>query len=161
MQRALTSTVSVLHTHRWTILISPDDLTWFTTDDPVVRLNYYERGKYDFKGGWGNPGTEIFLPLDPRHLLYAKVGHRPPPRGSVVPRAMAQMIRGFIAEHAHRFVFSASPDPEVTRLRPRIVDATLLTREAAQWRRWHQDQTQAEQELKLNAVVRSVASPES
>jgi hypothetical protein len=125
----------------------PDDMTWFTTDDPVIRLNYYQRGKYDFKGGWGSPGTEIFLPLDPRHLLYTKVGERPPRRGSVVPRAVALMIRRFIAEHAHRFLLSESSEPEVTRLRPRIVDASLLSRESAQWRSWHEEQAQAEQEL--------------
>jgi len=147
MQRALTSTIDVLHTHRWTILIPPDDMTWFTTDDPVIRLNYYQRGKYDFQGGWGSPGTEIFLPLDPRHLLYTKVGECSPRRGSVVPRAVGLMIRRFIAEHAHRFIFSESSDPEATRLRPRIVDASLLSRESGQWRRWHEEQTQAEQEL--------------
>jgi len=35
MQRALTSTLNILHTQRWTILVPPDDMTWFTTDDPV------------------------------------------------------------------------------------------------------------------------------
>jgi len=57
------------------------------------------------------------------------------------------MIRRFIAEHAHRFLFSESSEPEVTRLRPRIVDASLLSRESAQWRSWHEEQAQAEQEL--------------
>jgi hypothetical protein len=144
MQRALTSTVNILHTHRWTILTPPDGMAWFTTDDPVVRLNYYATGKYDFKGGWGNPGTEIFLPLGPHHLLYAKVGERPPPRGSVVPRATALMMRRFIAEHAHRLIFSSTMDPEVPKLRPRIADASLLLNEREQWRRWHEDQTVAE-----------------
>ena len=147
MRHLLTKTAKVLHNHRWSILAPPDELTWFTTDDPVVRLNYYGDGRYDFKGGWGNPGTEIFLPLDPRHLLYTKVGERPPRRGWVVPRAEAEMIRRFIAEHAHRFIFAASPDAEVPRLRPRIVDLALLRDEDEQWRRWHGDQTNAEREL--------------
>jgi hypothetical protein len=41
-----------------------------------IPLNYYARGRYDFKGGWGNKGTEILLPLSPHHLLYTRVGHR-------------------------------------------------------------------------------------
>jgi hypothetical protein len=147
MRHALTTTANVLHAHRWSILIPPDDLTWFTTDDPVVRLNYYGNGKYDFKGGWGNPGTEIFLPLDPRHLLYTKVGEQPPRRGSIVPRNIADMIRRFIAEHAHRYIFAASANNEVPRLRPRIADAALLRNEGEQWRRWHEDQTVAELHL--------------
>lgn len=147
MRHALTKTVDGLLNHRWSILVPPDDLTWFSSDSPVIRLNYYGDDKYDFNGGWGKPGTEIFLPLDPRHLLYTKVGDRPLPRGSVVPHAQAKMIRRFIAEHAHRFIFAASDDSEVPKLRPRIVDADLIRREDDQWRKWHEEQTTAEQEL--------------
>jgi hypothetical protein len=147
MKHALANTAKVLHNHKWSILMPPDDLTWFTSDDPVVRLNYYGNGKYDFNGGWGNPGTEIVLPLDPRHLLYTKVGERPQRRVSVVPRNVAKMMRHFIAEHAHRFIFAASADTEVPRLRPRIVDAALLRDERQQWLKWNEDQTIAEREL--------------
>jgi hypothetical protein len=145
--KVLANTAKVLQNHKWTILKPPDDLTWFTSDDPVVRLNYYGNGTYDFKGGWGNPGTEIFLTLDPHHLLYTKVGERPPRRDSVVPRNAAEMIRRFIAEHAHRFIFAASADAEVPRLRPRTVNAALLRDERQQWDRWHEDQTIAERKL--------------
>src|SRR5437660_8729030 len=62
-------------------------------------------------------------------------------------RAEAEMIRRFIAEHAHRFIFAASPDAEVPKLRPRIVDLALLRDEDEQWRRWQGDQTNAEREL--------------
>ena len=147
MRHALATTANILPTHRWTILRPPDNLTWFTSDDPVVRLNYHADGTYDFGGGWGSPGTEIFLPLDPLHLLYAKVGERPPPRGFVLPRATAEMIRRFIAEHAHRFVFAAKADAEVPKLRPRRVDAVLLRDEREQWLRWHDNQNKAEEQL--------------
>ena len=63
IKHTLTSTLRVLHQHRWSILTPPDGLSWFTSDDPVIRLNYCADGRYDFRGGWGNPGTEILLPL--------------------------------------------------------------------------------------------------
>jgi len=151
MRRALASTINVLHSHRWTILRPPDGTTWFTTDDPVVRLNHHSTGIYDFQGGWGSAGTQIFLPLGPRHLLYARVGERPPQRGSLVPPDTALMLRRCIAEHAHRFIFSATADPEVAQLRPRKVDAAILRNEDEQWRRWHEEQSLAEQEL-LNPI---------
>ncbi|MGA2481856.1 MAG: DUF4238 domain-containing protein [Candidatus Acidiferrales bacterium] len=147
IRHLLTRTASILHDHRWSILRPPEDTCWFTSDDPVVRLNYYRDGKYDFKGGWGNLGTEIFLPLDPRHLLYTKVGERPPFRGSVMPRATAEMTRRIIAEHAHRFIFAASAEADVPKLHPRTVDADLLRHENEQWHRWHEEQTAAEREL--------------
>lgn len=147
IRHVLTRTIRTLYQHRWTILVSPDELTWFTSDDPVVRLNLYAPGKYDFKGGWGNPGTDIFLPLGPRHLLFTNVGKRPPPRGAVLSRPKAEMIRRFIAEHAHRTIYSDAPDPDVPTLRPRTIDADAVKQEAEQWKRWHLEQTTAEREL--------------
>lgn len=148
IRHLLTKTVDALLGNSWSILVPPKGLEWFTSDDPVVKLNYYSENKYDFKGGWGNPGTEIFLPLDSRHLLYTKVGQRPPSRGHVVSRSQAEMIRRFIAEHAHRFIFAESADCEVPSLHPRTVDAAILRNEHEQWRRWHEEQTKAEWDMK-------------
>ena len=133
---------------RWTILKPHEGLAWFTSDDPVIRLNYYEPGKYDFKGGWGNPKTEILLPLDPQHLLYAMVGERPPQRGTTISIAQTQAIRRFIAEHAHRVIIASAQDGEVPVLRPRIVDAALVRNEKEQWRQWHDRQSAAETEAR-------------
>ncbi len=139
--------VRALRDHRWSILRAPNDLNWFTTDDPVVRLNYYSEDKYNFDGGWGSKGTEIFLPLSPRHLLYTRIGYRPPERGFVLPQAAAEFIRRAIAEHAHRNIFSYSPDENIPKLRPRRVDAEIFRKEQEGWRKWHKDQTKAEEEL--------------
>jgi hypothetical protein len=147
IRHQLTETASVLHRHRWTILTPPKDLNWFTSDKPVIRLNTYRDGEYDFKGGWGNPGTEILLPLSPRHLLYTQVGQKPPRRGSMVPRAQAELVRRFCAEHAHRMIFAASVDADVPKLRPRVVSADLLREESELWRNWHKDQSTAELSL--------------
>ena len=72
IKQLLTKTINVLLQHKWTILQSPTELKWLTSDDPVIKLNYYNPQKYDFGGGWGSLGTEIFLPLSPKYLLYTK-----------------------------------------------------------------------------------------
>jgi hypothetical protein len=151
IRHLLTRTINVLHQHRWSILRPPDGSCWFTSDDPVIRLNYAASGAYDFRGGWGSPGTEIYLPLSPNHLLYTRIGHRPPPRGYVVPTAQADMIRRFIAEHAHLMVFAPSPQDDVQTLRPRVVDDSLLRDEDVRWRNWHDEQTAAERKLSSQA----------
>lgn len=69
IKRALKKTLKALYQHRWTILLPPEGLNWFTTDNPVVRLNFSSVNNYNFGGGWGSPGTEIFLPLSPQHLI--------------------------------------------------------------------------------------------
>ena len=71
MRHLLTHTVKDLERHKWTLLRPPEDLPWFTSDDPVIRLNYYRDDRYDFNGGWGNKGSEIVLSLGP-HISSAR-----------------------------------------------------------------------------------------
>lgn len=66
LKQPLEQTYKVLRSHKWTIVRPPLNMSWLTSDNPVVKLNYYGDGRYDFKGGWGRQGTEILLPLGPR-----------------------------------------------------------------------------------------------
>lgn len=147
MKELLTRTANVLLMHRWTILHCPRGMQWLTSDDPVIKLNYYGPEKYDFKGGWASVGTEIFMPLTPKHLLYTKVGERPPSRGHVVQPWFAELIQRLSIEHASRLVLSNWPDPEVSRLRPRIVDSVRYREEQQAWANWHAEQVDAEKEI--------------
>jgi hypothetical protein len=147
IRRLLTHTAKVLLQHRWTILSPPSGIRWFTSDDPVIRLNAYSPGKYDFGGGWGRPGTEILLPLGPHHLLYTQVGRTPPPRGTILPLAQAELIRQFIAEHSHRMIFSTVCDLTIPQLRPRIADKRIIENEKRQWSKWNEEQVAAERKL--------------
>lgn len=144
----LTKTVNALLAHKWTILRSPKGMDWLTSDDPVVRLNYHNSTRYDFGGGWGSVGTEIFLPLSPHHLLYTKIGTKPPQRGTVVSTEHAEWLQRFTIEHAHRFIFAVAPEVSVSELRPRIVDPAAFADEVEQWKRWHEEQTVAERNLR-------------
>ncbi|QWT21246.1 DUF4238 domain-containing protein [Bacillus sp. NP157] len=140
----LTSTVQRLMRHRWTIWRAPPGITWPTSDNPVVRLNYYGPGHYDLKGGWGRPNGEILMPLSPTTLLYTKVGERPPRRGSVMPEPAAQSIRRILVENADRMVFEQT-ESDVALLRPRHVDATACAQEREALKNWGPEQSAAEQ----------------
>jgi hypothetical protein len=122
-------------------------MKWFTSDDPVIRLNYHNPEKYDFDGGWNHKGTEIFMPLSPNHLLYTQVGKRPPRRGTQCSHELAGIFRRCIAVHAHRFIFASEQDAQMARLRPRTVSADLVRDEKIQWSNWHEEQTAAESNL--------------
>ncbi len=147
IRHALEQTVKVLYRHKWTILLPPKGLAWFTSDDPVVRLNFHSATKYNFGGGWDRWGTKIFLPLGPQHLLYTQIGNLPPRRGERITQSEANLVRRFIAEHEHRMIFAAECDADVPRLRQRTVDDDLFQQEREQWSTWHDQQTAAEQEL--------------
>lgn len=148
IRHAIEKTAEILNQHRWTILSPPEDLLWFTSDTPVVRLNFYGIGHYDLKGGWGVEKTDIFLPLGPRHLLYTQVGDkRPPTRGERCPLDQAIAFRRFIAKNADQIIISVQTDVDVPTLRPRIVDAGAFRAERESWRKWHEEQSSAEMEL--------------
>jgi hypothetical protein len=147
MKRALTKTLEALYQHRWTILLPPKGLTWITTDNPVLRLNFNSINDYSFGGGWGSPGIEIYLPLSPHHLMYTQIGKRPPRRAERMSLTQAELIRRFTVEHAHRLVFASKQVAEVSRIRPRVVDADIFRLERDEWQSWHEQQTTAEQEL--------------
>ena len=147
LKHLLTKTVNALLTHKWTILRSPNGTEWFTSDDPVVRLNFHNPTRYDFGGGWGSVGTEIFLPLSPCHLLYTKIGTRPPLRGTVISTEIACWIQRFTIEHAHRLVIASAPEASVAEIRPRVVDSVAYGTEVEQWKHWHKEQTAAAQNL--------------
>ena len=147
IRHLLAKTAKVLHQHQWTILSPPENMTWFTSDDPVIRLNFNSSNNYDFHGGWGSPGTEIFMPLGPRHLLYTQVGKRPPRKGTKFSHEQAALIRRFIAEHAHRTIFAAKQDMDIPKLRPRSTNPRQVQDERMQWKKWHEEQTAAERKL--------------
>lgn len=146
MRHLLTKTLSRLPQHRWTILHAPAGMSWPTSDNPLIRLNFQDSRNYDFGGGWGVKNGDILLPLSPKHLLYTCIGNKVWLRGSTPDASTAQLMRKIIIEHADRYVFAREPS-DVHLVRPRLVCAATHKNEQASWQRWHHEQCQAEREL--------------
>lgn len=152
MKQALTRTLKVLETHRWAILEAPTRLPWFTSDDPVVCLDFRSESDYDFGGGWNRAGAYILFPLSPRHLMFTQIGANPYPRK--VPSAYhAGLFRRIIAEHAYRKIYSLGEDEKVAKLRPRKVDCAAFGAERTLWETWYDAQSEAEQSLSANRSI--------
>lgn len=148
MKPLLTKTVDVLLKHDWTLLKAPSGLQWFTSDQPVVKLNYYGQEQYDFGGGWGRPGSTLFLPLNAEYLLITEVDRPLPPWGSVANRPLAKHLRRFIAENAHLTIFARRKDDDVPRLRQRVVDRERFREERERWNSWDEMQAEAERRIR-------------
>jgi hypothetical protein len=146
MRHSLSKTLSRLPIENWTILHAPAGMSWPTSDNPLIRLNFQDSKNYDFEGGWGVKKGDILLPLSPKHLLYTCIGSRPVLRGSRVDVTTAHLMRKIIIEHADRYVFSSEPS-DIHLIRPRRVCPTTYKNEQAFWQCWHQEQSQAEREL--------------
>jgi hypothetical protein len=137
MKHVLTDTLKVLHGHNWKILRAPAGLGWFTSDDPVICLNFRSASDYDFGGGWNRPLGNILFPLSPRHLMFTEMGANPYPE-NVPSRYHARLFRRLIAEHAYRRVYSLTDDDRILRLRPRSVDSQAFQGDRALWEDWYE-----------------------
>lgn len=145
MERALTGpAMAELTRHSWTILEPYGNYEWVTSDHPALRLNFHSEDRYDFGGGWGSNGTELLLPVSPRHMLYTKVGVKEPERRSLSAEGTF-LIQQFLAERAHRSIFSRLDQTSVSWHRNRAVDAEAFAGEAEMWKRFHEQQVSAEE----------------
>ena len=143
MRHILTGVAETLCRHRWSVIEPVSDQEWPLTDHPVLRLNYYGPDQYDFAGGWGNPGSEIMMPVSPKHLLYVQVGKKNANRFSFSPHHTS-LVQQLLVKRAHRWVFGRRPLHWVAAVRPRIVNRDQLAEEDKAWKGWHRDQLQSE-----------------
>lgn len=134
MVQLLTNSLPKVPKTGWSIVRPAPGYSWFTSDVPLVRLNYYPDGSHDFKGGWNRPGGNLFVPLSPQHLMIREVGRRLPRRGEALSVEATRQMRGFLAEHAEDMVIAAQPDSEVEVLRPRVVDDAEYERRKEYWK---------------------------
>ncbi len=125
----LENTRKVLHSHKWSIIKPAKGYYWPTSDNPVVKLNYYSSGNYDLKGGWGVEKGNIFFPIDPEHAMFVQVGGRPIQKNTRASESQTREFIKFIAENAHRKIFSHYNNEDLPRLRKRVIDPVRLSRE--------------------------------
>jgi hypothetical protein len=59
MRHLLTKTLGRVPAHKWTILHAPHGMSWPTSDNPLIRLNFQDSENYDFGGGWGVKNGDI------------------------------------------------------------------------------------------------------
>ena len=129
----------VLLSHEWSIVDIHPEVNLFTSDNPVVCLNYYSESKYDFGGGWSSKGSEIIFPLSSNKLVYTKIG------GYVKSRVkfnkeISNRVRKIIAENSYRYIYSKSPEKYMKALKPRNVNREQFLNERKAWSNWHYNQ---------------------
>jgi len=143
MRHLLGGSAKRLTDHKWSIARPAKGLEWITSDHPALKLNYYEAGKYDFRGGWGSRGTELILPISPLHCLYTQIGKKGEPRFAF-SEEKTQELQRLLVERAHRWIFARAALRDVSRFRPRVIDAKAFETEERAWRKWHEEQSASE-----------------
>ena len=146
IRHVLNNAIGHLHGHQWSIVKPAVGYFWPTSDNPVVKLNYYSLGKYDLKGGWGVKKGNIFFPIDPEHALFVQIGDKPIQKNARLPESQTKELISFIVENAHRKIFSHFKDNNIPLLRKRIVDSERLAKENDEMMEWHQLNSKMERE---------------
>lgn len=158
IKHILNNTVKILYQHTWSILHVNDRVHWATSDNPVICLNYYPNGTYDFKGGWGSIGSEILFPLSPYRMLYTQVGKKNELHLDLTYEKSLQ-LQQLIINNAHRCIYAKEPLSYVEKCRPRFVDEEIFKSEMDAWNKWHNEQSDAEKKIIEKRKMKKIREP--
>lgn len=147
LKNLLTSTVKKVEHYKWHVIHSADGISFPTTDDPVIRLNFNSKYDYDFKGGWGKKHGNIIMPISPKCLLFTEIGSKSKTQILDYSKEWSVFFRKIIIEHAHRFVYADSRQKGMLSINPRIVNEKLYKQEQNTMAGWHELNFKAEQEI--------------
>lgn len=146
IKHLLQNTSRALHKHEWSIVRPAAGHFWPTSDNPVVKLNYYEPGRFDLKGGWDVKKGNIFFPISPKHAMFVQMGDAPPKNYSRLSKFETEELTKTIIENSHRKVFSNKIRDDIPKIKKRIVDPARLKEEKEELERWHNINSKLEQE---------------
>lgn len=147
LQRQLSSVLKVAEMHDWRIIHAANDISFPTSDDPVICLNFNNITDYNFEGGWKKRNGCIFMPLSPRLLIFTQIGKKGPYSSLDYSEKYSLLFRNMIIQHAYRYVFSLHPQKGMLRLQPRVVNKLLFEQEKESMINWHMQQIQMEKML--------------
>jgi hypothetical protein len=146
IKHSLENTRKVLHNHKWSIVMPAEGYYWPTSDNPVVKLNYYSPGNYDLRGGWGRAKGNIFFPIGPEHAMFVQIGDRPLQKNTRLSETQTREFIKFVVENSHRKIFSHFENMNIPLLKKRVVDSSKLSIENEEMSAWHQKNVQMEHE---------------
>lgn len=145
----LDRTYSCLLEHDWHVVSAPPGVRLNTSDDPVVFANFYDEGKYDFKGGWGRKNGNAFFPISPYHFLFTQMGDGVDEKyvkDNIF--LLTYWMQRITIENAFRRIYSVSQNNSVISCRKRMVSELDYKNEREIWANWNRIQNDFEQTFK-------------
>ena len=147
LNHLLTSTVKASERLNWQVVHAADGISFPTSDDPVICLNYNSERDYDFGGGWGKKHSNILMPISPKLLLFSEVGVKWKMSGLDYSLAYSKLFREMIIRHAHRYVYADRPQKGMLALNARVVNRDIYEYEQQSIAGWHIENVEAERRL--------------
>ena len=135
MRQMLVGRTERFTSHRWRSMLA-GDAEWPLTDHPVITLNWYGPGKFDFGAGWGRERSEFILPVSPDRAIVTQIGSKERGPFYATPEQTRE-LQEIVVTRALRWVFVRKPAPWIAQFRPRTIDAEAHATEQASWRTWN------------------------
>ena len=147
LKHQLSETLKVAEYLNWKVIHAGGNVSFPTSDDPVICLNFRNRNDYDFNGGWKRKNCDILMPISPNMILFAEVGKKGDLDFLDYSSEHSLLFREMIIKHAYRYVYAEKRQRGMLALNPRIVSRELFEQEKESMSGWHTEQMQAEKEL--------------
>ena len=130
-----------LYKHKWSIAYPAKGYSWPISDHPVFKLNYFNSKSYNFLGGYESSGTEIMMPISPKHLIITHIGKKIDNRLFLDQSKTKEIIK-LLVQSSHRWVISKNEISNICYMKPRVVDSVKFKKEQKQWQEFNKYQIQ-------------------
>ena len=147
VRHMLSQTLKPMYKYRWHIIKSAEEVSFPTSDDPVVCMRLFNSGEYNFHNGVMQKNSIIFMPISPKYIAITQVGCNYPFEKFSGEIEWSNFFRKIIIKHAHRYVYADSKQRGMLAINPRIVNEELYKQEQLDIKNWHTEHTEAEQAL--------------
>lgn len=147
LRHLLTSTVKVSERLNWQVIHAAEGISFPTSDDPVICMNYNNEYDYDFRGGLGQKHSNIIMPISPKLLLLSEIGVKKKSSNLDYFPTYSRLFREMIIRHAHRYVYADHPQKGMLALNARVVNRDIYEYEQQNIARWHIENVKAERNL--------------
>lgn len=140
----------MLRSYNWVILKAPDGLYFPTSDNPVVIAGFMSGKEPTFDCGLGANNVDIFLPLDPSHILFTETGKSKAwlKKLELNIELMKRLQQG-ILQNPSQYIYSKNPINNIEQIRPRIINKDLYEFIIFGRNNWHSTQSELENEYGL------------
>ena len=143
----LTKTMPKVDYHHWHVIHAAKGISFPTSDNPVICMNYTNAQEYDFNGGWGKKNANIIFPLSPECLAFTEIGNHKDCSVLDYSEYWSKFFRKIIIEHAFRYVYANTRQRGMLAINPRIINKELFLAEKQRMSDWHEESNRFETNL--------------
>lgn len=125
LKRLLLNGDKMLSNHKWIFIKAPAKKFWYTSDNPVITLNFNNENDYNFLGGFGSKGSNIIVPISPKILMLTQIG-TDFTTFEVASEEFYNLIQKLICENATNCVYSCVEDANIVKYMNRKVNLEIF-----------------------------------